>query len=192
MSFLLAERHGWKSRVSQPDSPVPAGLAPHQDRSGISFKVIGGFEDLRKAIKDHTIDCFMWERFMLKPYVDRGELKYAGSIMTPWPCFMIAVRNDILETAADRNEVNRLLLSIHECFDEFDRDKEDAIRRVSEVCHLQKDDAERWVSTVKFSKDGALDLNMLQNTMDVLVRCGVLSHGVPLNEIYNEQFTKSA
>jgi hypothetical protein len=38
----------------------------------------------------------MWERFMTKPLVDKGIFRRIG-IVLPWPCFVIAVRDEILE-----------------------------------------------------------------------------------------------
>jgi hypothetical protein len=38
----------------------------------------------------------MWETFMTKPLVDKGILD-AWATPTPWPCFVIAVREEILE-----------------------------------------------------------------------------------------------
>jgi ABC-type nitrate/sulfonate/bicarbonate transport system substrate-binding protein len=39
----------------------------------------------------------MWERFMTKPLVDKGIFRRIGDCPTPWPCFVIAVRDEILE-----------------------------------------------------------------------------------------------
>jgi hypothetical protein len=38
----------------------------------------------------------MWERFMTKPLVDKGIFSNCRC-PTPWPCFVIAVRDEVLE-----------------------------------------------------------------------------------------------
>jgi hypothetical protein len=35
--------------------------------------------------------------FMTKPLVDKGIFRRIGDCPTPWPCFVIAVRDEILE-----------------------------------------------------------------------------------------------
>ena len=39
----------------------------------------------------------MWERFMTQPLVDKGIFRRIADCPTPWPCFVIAVRNEVLE-----------------------------------------------------------------------------------------------
>jgi hypothetical protein len=39
----------------------------------------------------------MWERFMTKPLVDKGIFRRIADCPTPWPCFVIAVRDEVLE-----------------------------------------------------------------------------------------------
>ena len=39
----------------------------------------------------------MWEHFTTKPLVDNGTFRRIEDCLTPWPCFVIAVRNEILE-----------------------------------------------------------------------------------------------
>jgi ABC-type nitrate/sulfonate/bicarbonate transport system substrate-binding protein len=41
-------------------------------------------------------DYFMWNVYD-KPLVDKGIFRRIGDCPTPWPCFVIAVRDEILE-----------------------------------------------------------------------------------------------
>lgn len=61
------------------------------------FVVVGNLEGARKALADNSAQLFMWEKFTTKPYADSGEFKKIGECRTPWPCFVIAVRNEFIE-----------------------------------------------------------------------------------------------
>jgi hypothetical protein len=39
----------------------------------------------------------MWERFMTQPLVDKGIFRRIADCPSPWPCFVITVRNEVLE-----------------------------------------------------------------------------------------------
>ena len=43
----------------------------------------------------------MWEKFTTKPYVDNGTFRVLDHCPTPWTCFVIAVRNEVLEQSGE-------------------------------------------------------------------------------------------
>jgi ABC-type nitrate/sulfonate/bicarbonate transport system substrate-binding protein len=49
------------------------------------------------ALTNGSADYFMWERFMTQPLVDRGIFRRLADCPTPWPCFVIAARSEVLE-----------------------------------------------------------------------------------------------
>jgi ABC-type nitrate/sulfonate/bicarbonate transport system substrate-binding protein len=61
-----------------------------------NFVVVGNLNGARKALANNDADLFMWEKFTTKPYVDNGEFKMLGECSTPWPCFVVVVRNEFL------------------------------------------------------------------------------------------------
>lgn len=67
---------------------------PIQDND---FVLVGNLDGAREALKNGSAEIFMWEKFTTKPYVDSGEFKQIGECRTPWPCFVIAVRNEFIE-----------------------------------------------------------------------------------------------
>lgn len=73
MAFVLAARHGW---TLVPDAFVHVG------------HLAGGVD----ALASGRADIFLWETFMTKPHVDRGEIARAGELPTPWPAFVVARR----------------------------------------------------------------------------------------------------
>ena len=67
------------------------------DPSKLEFEIIGDINGAVKALKEGRADYFMWEHFTTKPLVDNGTFRRVVDCPTPWPCFVIAVKNEILK-----------------------------------------------------------------------------------------------
>ena len=80
MAIVNAQNHGWNTE-------------------NLKFEIVNTIEGAVKSLTSQESDYFMWERFMTKPLVDKGIFKVIDECPTPWPCFVIAVRNEILENA---------------------------------------------------------------------------------------------
>ncbi len=79
MSYVNAQNQGW-------------------DTSNLQFEVVKNLDGAVEALTNGAADYFMWEHFTTKPLVDNGTFRRVSDCPTPWPCFVIAVREDILNT----------------------------------------------------------------------------------------------
>jgi len=82
MAIVNAKQQGWNT-------------------DSLQFEIINTLDGAVEALTEGVADYFMWERFMTKPIVDQGIFRRIGDCPTPWPCFVIAVRNEVLEKNAD-------------------------------------------------------------------------------------------
>jgi ABC-type nitrate/sulfonate/bicarbonate transport system substrate-binding protein len=73
--------------------------AEHQNwnTEKLSFEIVNTIDGAVEALTNGKADYFMWERFMTQPLVDAGIFRRIADCPTPWPCFVIAVRNEVLE-----------------------------------------------------------------------------------------------
>ncbi len=62
----------------------------------IDFEIVHTIEGAVEALSQEKAAYFMWERFMTKPLVDQGIFRKIADCPTPWPCFVIAVREEVL------------------------------------------------------------------------------------------------
>lgn len=81
MAYVNANNQNWKTE-------------------NLQFEIVNTIDGAVTALTEGTADYFMWERFMTKPLVDNGTFRRIADCPTPWPCFVIAVRNEILEKEA--------------------------------------------------------------------------------------------
>jgi ABC-type nitrate/sulfonate/bicarbonate transport system substrate-binding protein len=130
----------------------------------LKFKIVHTIDGAVEALSAGHADYFMWERFMTKPLVDKGIFRRIADCPTPWPCFVIAVRDEVL--ASDRDTVSKMLSVINSVTATF---KEipgvDAI--LADRFHQKKEDIQTWLGMTKWSQSGLAEdmLNKVQNQL---------------------------
>ena len=75
----------------------------------LNFEVVNNLDGAIESLTKGESDYFMWEHFTTKPLVDQGVFRRLGDCPTPWPCFVIAVRESFIE---ENNEVLKSVLDI--------------------------------------------------------------------------------
>jgi len=76
MAYVNAQNQGWNTQ-------------------NLKFEVIQNLDGAIEGLAQGKGDYFMWEHFTTKPLVDNGTFRRIADCPTPWPCFVIAVRNEI-------------------------------------------------------------------------------------------------
>lgn len=132
--------------------------------NNLQFETVNTIDGAVEALTNKTADYFMWERFMTKPLVDKGIFRRIADCPTPWPCFVIAVRDEILEKHP--GTIRRILEIINNTTIEF---KEiPSIDRTLASKYGQKiEDIREWLSLTKWSQQPLSEqmLNKVQNQL---------------------------
>ena len=144
------------------------------------FHVIRNLDGALESLDKHETDVFYWEKYTTKPYVDSGQLKRIGEFLTPWPCFVIAATNHILETQPEN--VIRLLRTIHDATDQFMHD-EQAIELVSQRYHLKMRDVERWYHSTEWAIHGWVSNKMLKSVVYSLRAADIIAADQEIPEL---------
>jgi ABC-type nitrate/sulfonate/bicarbonate transport system substrate-binding protein len=157
MGFVLADEQGWLSSTN----PTPFEFIPLQT-----------FEKLREGVNNSTADFFMWEHFTSKKYYDNGEIKRVGEIYTPWSSWKIVATTALKQ---DDERLEEMFEKIDKGVRYFEGNKEEAVKYISTKLDYSEGDAREWLKTVKFSaKTKGVDVGVIQKTVDVLKKAGVL------------------
>ena len=134
------------------------------DTEKLQFEVVNTIDGAVEALTNGTADYFMWERFMTQPLVDKGVFRRVADCPTPWPCFVIAVRNEFLEN--NSQTVALLLEIINKTTIEF-KEIPSIDRTLASKYHQQLKDIQSWLSLTKWAQKPLEEkvLNKIQNQL---------------------------
>ena len=150
MAFVQADRLGWTVDDEQ-------------------FVVVGGLEGARTALAAAEADQFLWDRFMTEPFVDNGEFRRIGLDPSPWPSFVIAVRDEVLlerttEVGIVVDEVVAQAGGLHAM--------PGVVDTVAERYGLTTHGTAAWLEATQFAPRGAFDPEIARTTLATLRRAG--------------------
>lgn len=162
MAYVNANNQGWKSQ-------------------NLQFEIINTIDGAVEALTNGTADYFMWERFMTKPLVDKAVFRRIGDCPTPWPCFVIAVRNEILEKHPEM--VSKILEIINAKTSNF-KDIPNIKCVLANKYHQKVEDIQEWLSLTEWSQKqlSKVEFNSIQ---DQLVALKIISGKGFFSEITN-------
>lgn len=130
----------------------------------LEFEIVNTIVGAVESLTNGTADYFMWERFMTKPLVDNGIFRRIADCPTPWPCFVIAVRNEFLE--ANKQSVALLLETINSTTIEF-KEIQSIDKTLASKYNQKIEDIREWLSRTKWSQKPLEEkvLNNIQNQL---------------------------
>lgn len=144
------------------------------------FSIIKNLEGALESLTRLETDVFYWEKFTTKPYVTKGILKRVGQFVSPWPCFMIAATNQILEEAPE--SIIRMLRTIHDRCDQF-MQTENSIPLVAERYDQQLNDVTKWFHNTEWAIHGWVSDIMLKNVVYNLKEAKIIDSAVNIPEL---------
>lgn len=131
MAFINAENKGWDTEKD------------------LQFKEIKNLEGAIEGLPKGEGDYFMWEKFMTKPYVDDGTFRLIDTCPTPWPSFVIAVRDDIL--AEFPNEIKNIISIINNTTENF-KNIPNISQMIAQHYGQKLEDVIHWLSLTDWSQ----------------------------------------
>lgn len=130
----------------------------------LQFEIVNTIDGAVESLAKGESDYFMWERFMTQPFVDNGTFRKIADCPTPWPSFVIAVRNEVLEKHPKTVEL--ILETINKTTCEF-KNIPNIDHTLALKYHLKKENIQQWLALTKWSQR-ALDENMLNKIQNQL------------------------
>lgn len=148
----------------------------------LDFEVIKNLDGAVEGLTEGIADYFMWEKFTTKPLVDNGTFKHIGNCPTPWPCFVIAVREEFLET--NRDDVKTILNIVNNTTKDFKNipniDKIIANRYKQEI-----EDVQQWLSLTEWSQT-LIDESTINKVQDQLLALDIIPRKLDYKELVEE------
>ena len=147
MSYVLADNNGW-------------------DPEALDFVVVDHLEGAVKALSEGMADYFLWERFTTKPIVDEGIFRRLGDCPTPWPCFVIAARTEIIKENAGL--IRHVLDTINLYTSEFKKIPS-IDRTLANRYEQQLEDIREWLDLTSWSQQ-QIEVQVINNVVDTLFK----------------------
>lgn len=153
MSYIMAHREGWAI-------------------DNLKFSVVGDIYGALWALENNEAQGFLWEKYTTHPYAEQKKCRYIGEVVTPWPCFVIAVRNDIFEKYPSELRqmcqiVNRKALELKE--------NENAIDIISWRYNLRRSHVENWLSETNWNYHGIEYPLAFEKTISYMEKLGLVT-----------------
>ena len=176
MAYVNADNHNW-------------------DLAQQKFEVVKNLDGGRKFLTKGNADYFLWEKFTTKPYVDNGEFRIVGECPTPWPSFVVAVREDLLLT--HYNEIEKILKIVNESCKKV-KANENSIEEIAERYQLKKEDVAIWFKETEWAYNGTIDAETIDKVQDRLISLEIIEAKMnfdilcsPFDERLKAKITKS-
>ncbi|TNF45894.1 MAG: ABC transporter substrate-binding protein [Bacteroidetes bacterium] len=132
MTFVKASQEGWET-------------------ANLRFNVVGDIYGGLWALENNEAQGFLWEKYTTFPFTEQGKCKYIDEVVTPWPCFVIAVRNEVLEKHGDL--LKRMCEIVNKKALEVKKD-EDSVEVISWRYNLRSGQVENWLIETDWNYDG--------------------------------------
>lgn len=160
MSIVNAEKNNWNT-------------------NNIPFEIVNNLDGAVASFSEGKSDYFMWEKYTTKPLVDNGTFKRVGECPSPWPCFVIAVRNEFL---AENESVMALILEIINTTTEEFKNIPSIDRTLATRYHQKLEDIQQWLQQTQWSQKN-LEEKTVQIVQNQLFELNIITNKVAFHQL---------
>ncbi len=152
MSYVKASQEGW-------------------DASKLKFNVVGDVYGGLWALQNNEAQAFLWEKYTTHPYTEQKKCRYIGEVVTPWPCFVIAVRNEVYEEHKD--VLNTMCRIVNKKASEVKKN-ENVVDLISWRYNLRHGQVENWLNETDWNYSGIEYPLAFEKTISYLIKLGLI------------------
>lgn len=153
MTYVKADQEGW-------------------NLNQLDFEVVNNLEGGLQSLEKNNCQGFLWEKYTTHPYVVQERCKYVGEVVTPWPCFSIAIS----EQCAEKNlhEVLLIVSKVLSIANEL-KQSENAVEMIAERYDIPKAKIEQWFAITDWNYSNNLDIQTFEKTVNYLRKLELVS-----------------
>lgn len=147
--------------------------------SDLEFEVVKDLDGAVDALTNENADYFMWEKFTTKPLVDQQIFRRLGDCPTPWPCFVLAVRDEFITT--EKETLKAILEVINSITEQFKYISE--IERIISKRYQQKyEDVKQWLTLTEWSQEN-ISPSTVEAVQNQLIQLDIISEKLPYDQL---------
>lgn len=160
--------------------PIVDALLRDKQINDSQFVPIKNIDGAIKSLGEKETEIFYWEKFTTKPYLEKGNMKMISEFVSPWPCFVIAATENIINS--DPELLSSILKIIQKSSADFMKDKT-ALSLVKDRFNIKTKDAERWYHSTEWATDGWVSNKMLEGVLYTLKEAKIVDENATLNNV---------
>ena len=145
----------------------------------LQFEVVKDLDGAVNALTNKEADYFMWEKFTTKPLVDQQIFRRLGDCPTPWPCFVIAVRDEFISN--EKETLQAILKTINTITAGFKHIPEiDTI--ISERYQQKNEDVKNWLTLTEWSQEN-IQPSTVEAVQNQLLKLDIISEKLAYDQL---------
>jgi sulfonate transport system substrate-binding protein len=141
------------------------------DTSKLKFKVVGDVYGGLWSLENNESQAFLWEKYTTFPFTEQQKCRYIDEVITPWPCFVIAVRNEVYEKHKD--ELQKMCEIVGARAAELKKN-ENAVDLISWRYNLRHGQVENWLNETDWNYNGVEYPLAFEKTISYLIKLNLL------------------
>jgi ABC-type nitrate/sulfonate/bicarbonate transport system substrate-binding protein len=153
MTYVRAKQEGWNLK-------------------DLKFNVVGDVYGGLWALENNQAQAFLWEKYTTFPFTEQKKCRYIDEVITPWPCFVIAVRSELLK----ENEV--LLNTVFESVNQEAKalkENPNAAEIIAWRYNLKLEQTKSWLSETDWNYDNSLMKDSIEYVVNTLESLELIS-----------------
>ncbi|TXE11552.1 ABC transporter substrate-binding protein [Seonamhaeicola algicola] len=148
----------------------------------LNFEVIKNLDGAVEGLTNEVADYFLWEKFTTKPLVDNGTFRSVGNCPSPWPCFVIAVREEFIEN--NETELKTILDIINNTTADF-KDIPSIDKTIANRYEQKLEDVQEWLTLTEWSQE-VIDKKTIENVQNKLLKLNIIPNKVDYNTLIHK------
>jgi len=153
MSYVKADQENW-------------------DISKLKFNIVGDVYGGLWALENKEAQAFLWEKYTTHPYTEQKKCRYIDEVVTPWPCFVIAVRNEVYNKYKD--ELKTMCEIVNNKASDLKKN-ENVVEIISWRYNLRMGQVQNWLNETDWNYNGIEYPLSFEKAVSYLLKLNLIS-----------------
>lgn len=145
----------------------------------LNFEVVKNLDGAVEQLQQGNADYFMWEKFTTKPLVDDGIFRRIDDCPTPWPCFVIAVREYFI---IEEREILKTILEIINATTAEFKNIPSIDKTIANRYNQKLEDVQEWLSITEWSQSQITE-EIIEKVQNQLLMLNIISEKWAYNRL---------
>lgn len=153
MAYVRADQEGW-------------------DVSKLQFNIVGDVYGGLWALENNEAQAFLWEKYTTHPFTEQKKCRYIDEVVTPWPCFVIAARKEIIDEHPDA--LKTMCAIVNQRAKEL-KENESAADLISWRYNLRYGQVQNWLNETDWNYNGIEYPLAFEKTVSYLLKLNLIN-----------------